>query len=208
VKRFAILGAAALVLAVALYFVFHTTDKDPAPPPAPPDPPPAANVREHEATPAPSLPAGQGRITPPEGSATAYTIDGIEIRDHRGSNAGPKVDLPPNIHPPETHMIPSTLTHVVSKQMQAVLAECARSLPPDARGPKPRLEGEVIVAIKSGKLTVTKAMTQFRDVVGDPEVARSCVEQKTVGISADASDQPDIDNYSIHVSFAVLPTGP
>jgi hypothetical protein len=196
-KRVAVLGVAAVAIALALYFLLHTTDRDPPPPAKPADPPP----REHE-TPAPALP--QGRITP-EGSATTYTIDGIEVRDHRGSNAGPPMDLPPNIHPPLSHKIPSTLTHVVAQQLQGVLAECARALPPGARGPKPRLEGEVIVAIKSGKLTVTRSMMQLRDTIGDVEATRSCVEQKSVGLTADASDQPDLDNYSIHVSFAVLP---
>ncbi len=202
-KRIALLGTAAVAVAIALYFVLHTTDRDPAPAAKPPDPPPAANVREHE-TPAPALPAGQGRIAP-EGSATSYTIDGIEVRDHRGSNAGPPMDLPPNIHPPTSHKIPSTLTHVVATQVQGVLADCARMLPAAARGPRSRLEGELIVAIKSGKLTVTRSMMQLRDTVGDVEAARSCVEQKSVGLTADAADQPDLDNYSIHVSFAVLP---
>ena len=155
---------------------------------------------------APHLPNSEtpARDIPPEGSASEYMVGDVRIRDHRsGSNA--KIDIPPNIHRPNTRELPSTLTHAISQQVRGVLADCAKDLPKEARGDHPRLEGTINVAIKDHKLTVTSAAYQLRDVSGDAvESTKRCVEQKSVGVEANASDQDDIDNYSIGITFAVL----
>jgi len=141
---------------------------------------------------------------PESGSANEYTIGDVRIRDHRsGSNA--PIDIPPNIHRPNTRQLPSTLTAQVAQQIRGVLADCGKDLPKEARGDHPRLEGTINVAIKEHKLTVTTATYQLRDVNGDAAATmKSCVEQKSVGLETAASDQEDIDNYSIGITFAVL----
>jgi hypothetical protein len=142
---------------------------------------------------------------PPEGSANEYEVGGVRIRDHRsGSNA--PLDIPPNIHRPNTRELPSTLTQAVAQQVRGVLADCARdNLPKEARGEHPRLEGQLIVGIKDHTLTVTGATMQLRDATGDAALAtKQCVEQKSVGLTTPATDQDDLDNYSIGVTFAVL----
>jgi hypothetical protein len=86
-----------------------------------------------------------------------------------------------------------------------VLAECTKDIPRDARGPHPRLEGQLIVNIKDHKMTVSGATMQLRDMPADSlDATRQCVEQKSIGLSTDAGDQDDLDNYSIGVTFAVL----
>ena len=78
-------------------------------------------------------------------------------------------------------------------------------VPKDARGAKPRLEGQIIVAIKDHKLTVTGATMQLRDVVGDALDATQAMHRAEVGRPRrPAADQDDLDNYSIGVTFAVL----
>lgn len=141
---------------------------------------------------------------PEAGSANEYTVGDVQIRDHRsGSNA--QIDVPPNIHRPNTRQLPSTLTAQVAQQIRGVLADCAKDLPKEARGDHPRLEGTINVAIKDHKLTVTTATYQLRDVTGDAVATmKSCVEQKSVGLESAANDQEDIDNYSIGITFAVL----
>lgn len=141
---------------------------------------------------------------PPAGSANEYMVGDVQIRDHRsGSNA--KMDVPPNVHRPNTRELPSSLTADVAQKIRGVLADCAKDLPKEARGDHPRLEGTVFVAIKDHKLTVTSAAYQLRDVTGDAvDATKSCIEQKSVGLETTASDQDDIDNYSIGVTFAVM----
>jgi len=167
-----------------------------APPPAPPAP----------TDPAPHLPSTtvSSQPPPPAGSANEYTIGGIQVRDHRsGSNA--PLDIPPNIHRPNTRQLPSTLTSDIAQKVRGVLADCAKDLPKDARGDHPRLEGQVVVSIKDHQLTVTGATMQLRDVTGAAlEPTRQCIEQHSVGLQTAASDQDDLDNYSIGVTFAVL----
>ncbi|MBV8759816.1 MAG: hypothetical protein JO257_21180 [Deltaproteobacteria bacterium] len=154
----------------------------------------------------PSLPSNvdNTKPVPPPGSANEYTIGDVRVRDHRaGSNA--PLDVPPNIHRPNTRQLPSGLTAEVAQKVRGVLADCAKDLPKEARGEHPRLEGTIFVAIKDHKLTVTSAAYQLRDVTGDAvDATKSCVEQKSVGLEAAASDQDDIDNYSIGITFAVM----
>lgn len=140
---------------------------------------------------------------PPAGSANEYTVGDVRIRDHRsGSNA--PIDIPPNIHRPNTRQLPSTLTADVAQKIRVVLTDCAKDLPKEARGEHPRLEGTIQVAIKDHKLTVTSAAYQLRDATGDAvDTMKSCVEQKSVGLETAANDQEDIDNYSIGITFAV-----
>jgi hypothetical protein len=157
--------------------------------------------------PAPSLPStgdAPSKVPPPAGSANEYEVGGVLVRDHRsGSNA--PMDIPPNIHLPNTRQLPPTLTQDVAQKVRAVLADCTKDVPKDARGAHPRLEGQVVVGIKDHKLTVTGATMQLRDISGDAqEATRQCIEQKSVGLQTTAADQDDLDNYSIGVTFAVL----
>lgn len=157
--------------------------------------------------PAPHLPStnvDSVHPVPPAGSANEYVIGDVRVRDHRsGSNA--PLDIPPNIHRPNTRQLPSTLTADVAQKVRGVLIDCAKDLPKEARGDHPRLEGQVIVAIKDHKLTVTGATMQLRDVSGEAlEPTRQCIEQHAIGLETAASDQDDLDNYSIGVTFAVL----
>lgn len=195
----AVVGIAIVGLAIWL------TRSDDTPKPATPEPAPQPVERAPGTTVTPSLP-DQARVADDAG-VTSYEIGGVPVRDHRtGSGAQVPLDLPPNIHPPDMRQIPPTLTASITKQVRGVLAECSRLLPADARGPKPRVDGEIIISIKSGVANIDKSMMQLRDVTGDPEPMKQCMEQKTVGLTTAASDQADLTNYSIHLSLVVLPT--
>lgn len=173
---------------------------------APAQPTASSEPSASSSEPPPSLPSNvdSTKPVPPPGSANEYTIGDVRVRDHRaGSNA--PMDIPPNIHRPNTRQLPSSLTADVAQKIRGVLADCAKDLPKEARGEHPRLEGTVQVAIKDHKLTVTSAAYQLRDVSGDAvDATKSCIEQKSVGLQTVASDQDDIDNYSIGVTFAVM----
>jgi hypothetical protein len=198
-----------IALAVGGWLMFRTEKPDAHPAagsaaeptasrePSPPSPP--------STSPPPSLPStgDSGRPIPPAGSANEYMIGDVRVRDHRSGDNAP-MDLPPNIHRPNTRELPSSLTAQVAQQIRVVLADCVKDLPREARGEHPRLEGTLGVAIKDHKLSVTSAAYQLRDVTGDAvEATKSCITQKSVGLQTAASDQDDIDNYSIGITFAV-----
>jgi hypothetical protein len=205
-----LLALVAIALVIGAWLLLRK-DKAPAAPEAGSAAPSASTDPSTPSTPStsppPRLPPTVTDTTkqiPPAGSANEYMVGDVMIRDHRsGSNA--PIDIPPNIHRPNTRQLPSTLTAQVAQQIRGVLVDCAKDLPKEARGEHPRLEGTINVSIKDRKLTVTSAAYQLRDVTGDAvETTKSCVEQKSVGLSTAASDQEDIDNYSIGITFAVL----
>ncbi len=172
----------------------HPTAPDPAPPPV---------ERPHTVEVTPQLP-DQPRLGGDDAGVSQYTVDGIPVRDHR-TGAGAQQAFDQTLHEPNTRRIPATLTADVTKKVNAVIADCGRLLPAAARGPKPRLEGDLSISIKSGVLTVDKSMLQLRDTIGDATAMQQCVEQKTLGLSTAAADQADLTSYSIHLSLVVLP---
>ena len=133
-----------------------------------------------------------------------YVVGDIRVRDHRDGDNKP-LDIPPNVHPAEAPTIPSTLTHEISQQVKNVVLECAKSIPKEARtAERPRVEGQIIIAIKDHKLTITKSTMQLRNVSGESvEPTKQCIESKSIGLTNPAADQGDMDSYSINVSYAV-----
>ncbi len=202
-------GAAAALAAAGVAIWLGTRDSGDAPAPAPAATPVAKPTR----TAPPVLSEGSSSPTkvspadvqnPGSDDAKTYKVDSVTIHDHRGSNAGPPIDLPPNLHPPGSRLIPPTLTGAVAREVRGVLAECSRALPPGARGPHPKMDGEIVIAIKDGKVSVTKALVQLRDTLGDVDSIRQCLEQKSLAVTTDAQGEADLDAYSIHVSFPIL----
>jgi hypothetical protein len=115
-----------------------------------------------------------------------------------------KIDLPPNVHPPESRKLPSELTQAIAQKVRAVMEDCTASVPREARGPGPRLEGQIVVGIADKKLTITKATAELRDVFGAAVgPTKACIEQKAVGLATAAADQADLPTYSININFAI-----
>jgi hypothetical protein len=132
-----------------------------------------------------------------------YVVGDIRVRDHREGDHKP-LDIPPNVHPAEAPTIPSTLTHEIAQKVKAVMIECTKQLPAAARGDKPRLEGQIMISIKSHNVTITKSTMQLRNVSGESvEPTKQCIEQKSVGITNPAPEQSDIESYSINLSYAI-----
>jgi hypothetical protein len=150
---------------------------------------------------------------PPTGSAPSfggpdeYTVGGMKVRDHRRGDNAP-VDIPPNVHMPGATEIPSTLTHELAQQVKAVMRDCVKSLPADAKGEAPKLEGQITIAVKDQKASITKSRVQLRDVKDGDAVtaAKQCIESKSIGIGAPASDVPNLDAYTINLSFLIPKT--
>jgi hypothetical protein len=134
-----------------------------------------------------------------------YAVGDNVVRDHRSGDHAP-LDIPPNLHPSESRMIPSALTHSISQKVKAVMKECVASLPTDGRGDKPRLEGLIVIAINDQTIAVTQATIQMRDLDGlgaATETAKQCVQSHAIGLSTPAPDEEDLASYSIHLAFAI-----
>ena len=210
----AIGGALVALAGLVLWILLRDDTRPEAPPPADQPAPtaPAADQRTARADePAraghPSVSATTTTATPTSGSdgeVKEYEVNGVKVRDHRKGDH-PPVDLPPNIHPLEGRKLPSTLTADISNKLQGVLKECAANVPVEARGTKPRLEGTIFVSIKDHQLKITSSTVQLRDVVGAAvEPTKKCFEEKSVGLTTGAGDEPDLDGYSISITYALL----
>ena len=132
-----------------------------------------------------------------------YQVGGTTVRDHRGGDRKP-LDIPPNVHEPGGHAIQSTTTNAVSMKVQAVMKQCAASIPKESRGDKPRVEGQLTVAIKDKQVKVTGATVQPRNFADEAAgQLKQCMEQKSIGLADSVSGEADVADYTINISFAV-----
>jgi hypothetical protein len=167
----------------------------------PPGPPPLAGSDGMYGVTITERPRGTGVGGIP---GDTYVVSDVEVRDHRGGSGAP-LDVPPNVHTPEGPRIASTLTNAIGQQVKAVLWDCAKGTSRDGRGPKPRVDGQIVVAVKTNQLTVQSVVMQPRDVSETVATTiKACSEPKIAVLTASAPDQADITNYGINVSL-ILP---
>ena len=134
-----------------------------------------------------------------------YTLpDGRKVRDFRAPQNRKPLDLPPSVHAPGGRKIPPTLTELYTNEIMKGMKECGQAMPKESFGPKPRLEGQIVIAIKGAQGTVTNAVFKLTDISSESlaETARQCVEQKALSVKVPASGEADLDSYSINLSFA------
>lgn len=148
----------------------------------------------------PALPDGSALPVRSGSAARDYMIGGVRVRDHR-SGDHPLVSMPPSIHPLHGRKIPSELTYALTQRLRGVVNECAANVPPEARGAKPGIDGEIMIAIKDQQATVTSATFQLRDVAASEAPVKECVEQKAVGVAAPSGGEADVENYAITLSL-------
>lgn len=205
----AIAGIVVLIGAIALWLAMRdgepataepsgtgpATDRVASETPAPAERGPSAVVT-------PSLPRDSVPTTDPAAKPREYMIGDTLVRDHRKGDHAP-IDIPPSIHPPDGRKIHSNLTNEIAMKVRVGVADCAASVPPEARGVKPRVEGQVVIAIKDKRVTVTSTTMQLRDVVGaSVDATRQCIEQKAMEITHTA-DEADLESYDLNMSFAL-----
>ncbi|HEY0189524.1 MAG TPA: hypothetical protein VGC42_00285 [Kofleriaceae bacterium] len=194
---------AALAVVFALFVVFRSHDDDaPAPPPISHRPAGPRNPDRHPPRRAPT-----GDPAEPAASGSDAVGDGerlvgdVVVRDHRTGDH-PVVDVPPAMNAPGGRKIASQVTFDISKQVRPLLLECGgKNVPAEARGAKPRLEGQLQIAIKHHQAQISRATFQMRDVTGDFDAVKTCVEQKSIGLIAAAPDEDDLETYAITTSY-------
>lgn len=159
----------------------------------------------------PSLPSTaspeQGRRSRGSGDAERTTtetiINGVRVRDHRRDRSKPIV-IPARPPPAHARRIPPELTREISNRILPVVRECASQVPPEARGVKPRVEGQVVIAIKGGQVQLSEATIEISDVVGASlETAKQCIRDKALGVTVPAGEEADLADYPVRLSYTL-----
>ncbi|MBA3391721.1 MAG: hypothetical protein H0T89_03705 [Deltaproteobacteria bacterium] len=211
------IGAVVVIGAVIALWLGLRTDKSAAPEaPALPSTGPTAATGDSPITPE-GVDRG-GNVAPPElpnvssvprgthaseNQPAESIVNGIRVRDHRKPEDRVPMDLPPNLHPPSSRRIQPTLTGALTDQIRKIMAACGASVPKQELGVKPRIEGQIVIAVKGQQAQVTSAVMVMRDATGPGvDQAKQCIEQKAVGVTAPAPDEADVESYSINLSFA------
>jgi hypothetical protein len=165
---------------------------------------PAEAVIRRRPTPtvAPSMPRDPpGATAEGPGTTREQTFGNVVVRDHR-TGAHDTIDVPPVIHAAQSRKIASQLSYDISQPVRAAVIECAAGVPREARGPKPRFEGQITIAIKNHQATITDATLKLRDVTGVAlDSLKQCVEEKSVGASVPAGDEAELEGYAITMSL-------
>lgn len=162
------------------------------------------------ASPDPSLPASRtpapslGSAATGSDGAKEYMVGDVKVRDHRSGNNAP-MDIPPNAHPANSRDLPSDLTHDITQQVRNVIFDCAAAVPKDAKGEKPRVIGQLLVAIKDYKLSITSEALETRDISDEAAATalKQCAQEKSAGFTSAAKDQADVNDYAIQLNFAL-----
>jgi hypothetical protein len=135
---------------------------------------------------------------------TETVVNGVRVRDHRKNRSEP-IDISPDKRPPNARKIQPSLTTDISNKILPIVRECGSSVPPEARGVKPRVEGEVVIAIRNKQVLITRATVQLADVVGASlEPTKQCIEQKAAGLTVPAGDEADLEDYTITFSYGLF----
>lgn len=188
------LGAAVvLAAAIGLYVLLRADDGGPVTRPVAgsADPSPVQKFAEN-APDRPRLP-----------SRTEYRIGDTRVRDHRAGEHAP-IEAPPRVPRPDGREIPSMLTSSLGRGIRTALRPCAAGIVASALGPKPRIEGQILVSIRDHQATVTSSTLKLRDVADDARAqAEECLARSAVGFVAPAGDEPDVDDYSITLSLTL-----
>jgi hypothetical protein len=176
-------GAAIVAAAVVGLYVLLRADGDPAP---------ALAHREHPDQKTADTDPGKSRnrvvpVLGQDGFAAPGGVAEPGTRDPPDPPAGPKINI--------------QVTSDLSQVLRPALQECAANLAPGTAGDTSRVEGQVVIAIKDHRTTVTSASFQLHDVAEAAQAdIKQCLAQHAVGLTAQAGDEPDIDSYPITVS--------
>lgn len=194
-----------VVAGVAMVLMMSKSDPDAPAPTAKPKPATgSAGVAVTSSTDRPSLPTARPTLGSGSDAAKEYMVGDIKMRDHRSGSNVPR-DIPPNPHPADARNIPAELAHAISQQVKNQLYACAAAVPKQAKGDKPKVIGQLNVAIKDHKLSITGMSLETRDISDEAAATalKQCTQEKSAGFTSPAKDQDDLADYNIQLNFAI-----
>lgn len=196
--------------ALLLWMIIKSGDEDAsASPPrsaeaaAAPQGPPARQGADRpglpQVTPSEQVRRRGGDAPPP----TETIINGVRVRDHRRDRTQP-IEIAPRTRPAYARKIPPELTADISNRILPIVRECASNVPREARGVKPSVQGQLVIAIKDHRVQIRQATIEIADVVGAAlEPTQQCIQQKALGVTAPAADEADLEDYALRLSYTL-----
>ena len=135
------------------------------------------------------------------GPVTETVVNGVRIRDHRRDRTAP-VEIP--LQPAHMRRIPPALTADISDRIFPFVRECAAAVPAAARIEKPRVEGDVVIAIKDHQVQIRSAKIDLVGVADTAvEATARCIEEKALRVTTPAADEADLEEYPIRLSYGL-----
>lgn len=120
--------------------------------------------------------------------------DGVLVRDHRARATMMDTSELVRPKPPGTAKVESAAIIAVRNAMRPIVTRCAEAIPADSLGGNPRLQGEVMISIAEGKLSVDDAVAKVVEVEESAAAPmRDCVVQ---GVRAIQLATPDAANVT------------
>jgi len=148
--------------------------------------------------------AGQGRRRGErDPNVTETIVNGVRVRDHRRDRSKPIVlhDPPPSTR---SRRIDAKVTADVNDRLVPGVRECGAAVPPEARSPKPRVQGQVTLAIKDHRLSITGATIEITGVAGASlEIAKQCIQEKALAVTVPQVDEEDLESYPLQISYSL-----
>jgi hypothetical protein len=146
---------------------------------------------------------GRRRRNSADPSVTETIVNGVRVRDHRQDRSKPIVlhDPPPSSR---SRRIDAKVTAEVNDRLLPGVRECGAAVPPEARSDKPRVQGQVLLAVKDRRLSLTAATIEITGVVGASlEIAKQCIQQKALAVTVPQVDEEDLESYPLQISYTL-----
>jgi hypothetical protein len=204
------LGLAGLVGLALLWRASQAAGNTAPPSAAAEDPAPGAT----DPGPRPQLPAAEPRAAGElpsilDGDADAGTTgprvyereDGVLVRDHRARAT--MMDTSELVRPKSgTAKVESATIIAVRNAMRPIVTRCAEAIPTGSLGENPRLQGEVMISIAEGKLSVADAVIKVVEVEESAAAPmRDCVVQSVRAIQLATPDAANVTRTILTLPF-------
>jgi hypothetical protein len=133
---------------------------------------------------------------------TTHAPTGVITHDHRTGSNTPDPDLVAPATTKHDRDLPSQLTFEVTRGIKVAVEQCASLIPAGERSGPTRIAGSIDVSIRDQVATINTLDLAITGSTGPSvENAKQCVVQKSLGLQSPATDQANIEHYSIEVSF-------
>ncbi len=136
-----------------------------------------------------------------DGGARVYVRDdGKVVRDHRAGNPEPMMTGGVPV-PEKMRKVESRVIYEVRRAARPLVYECAEELDRDSFGDDPMIQGEIMITVESGALSVDQVAVKFRDIDADTADVAACVRDRVSQLSFSADGQADVSKYWLTMPF-------
>lgn len=126
---------------------------------------------------------------------------GTLVRDHRQRAGLSEIRGSPR-RPGAVRKIDPLVVVAVRNAMRPIVHRCAGDVADGSFGAEPRLQGEVVISVAAGNLTVDEVLVKTLDVAEEAaDGVRDCVIQGMLDMTLPAEGQPDLSRHTLTLPF-------